>query len=255
MNQKDIIIIILKRLRLFYFEPSIFKIANFWKYNLEFVDDQTPTQRDSYRGYNLTALTMFTKLSRALLTTKRKNKNSITFIIRFFQILRIVCSNQINVFSLKKLLIIQYNNANDFSCLNMPLSPYEKKSFVFRINANQLLINQKDTGYLGIGIAILKVIKPQKFFFGQLNQTGHGVFMVLNNRVVYNNSYLEHNRISIKIELKEGKKYQLTFDPLKKIIQFADPYSMPIEIDETLDYHVFVHIGNKDGKIELLNEF
>ena len=42
--------------------------------------------------------------------------------------------------------------------------------------------------------------------------------MVLNNRVVYNNSYLEHNRISIKIELKEGKKYQLTFDPLKKII-------------------------------------
>ena len=30
---------------------------------------------------------------------------------------------------------------------------------------------------------------------------------------------------------------------------------MPIDIDETIDYHVFVHIGNKDGEIELLNEF
>lgn len=29
---------------------------------------------------------------------------------------------------------------------------------------------------------------------------------------------------------------------------------MPMLIDETLDYHVFVHIGDKDGEIELLNE-
>ncbi|KAM3142855.1 hypothetical protein pb186bvf_004918 [Paramecium bursaria] len=214
------------------------EIANLWKYNLGFVDAETPTQRDSYRGQNQQPEQYLQDYQEPYQKPKEKIKIPLQLQLDSFQIFRIVLL-QLNKMYFSQMQTVD-NNANDVACLNMPLSPYEKKSFVFQIN--------KGTGYLGIGIAILKVIKPQKFFFGQLNQTGHGVFMVLNNRVVYNNSYLEHNRISIKMELKEGKKYQLTFDPLNRNRkQFnlqplndyqADPYSMPIDIDETIDYHM-----------------
>ena len=38
--------------------------------------------------------------------------------------------------------------------------------------------------------------EANNFMFGPLDEVGHGVFMVLNNGLVYNNSYPEYNRIT-----------------------------------------------------------
>ena len=52
--------------------------------------------------------------------------------------------------------------------------------------------------------------------FGPLDEVGHGVFMVLNNGLVYNNSHPKYNRITGYIEITKGQKYRLTFDPQNK---------------------------------------
>ena len=52
--------------------------------------------------------------------------------------------------------------------------------------------------------------------FGPLDDLGHGIFMVLNNGLVYNNSDSKYNKATGAIELREGQKYRLTFDPSNK---------------------------------------
>ena len=37
--------------------------------------------------------------------------------------------------------------------------------------------------------------------FGLLEEVGHGIYMVLNNGLVYNNSYPKYNRITGYVEL------------------------------------------------------
>ena len=42
---------------------------------------------------------------------------------------------------------------------------------------------------------------------------GHGVFMVLNNGLVYNNGDVKYNSVMGNLEFREGLKFRLTFDP------------------------------------------
>ena len=51
-------------------------------------------------------------------------------------------------------------------------------------------------GYIGIGISIFWSVEANNFMFGPLDEVGHGVFMVLNNGLVYNNNYPKYNRIT-----------------------------------------------------------
>ena len=58
--------------------------------------------------------------------------------------------------------------------------------------------------------------------FGPLDKLGHGVFMVLNNGLVYNNGDVKYNSVCVKenLEKREGFKYRLTFDPCRGEIIF-----------------------------------
>ena len=49
--------------------------------------------------------------------------------------------------------------------------------------------------------------------FGPLDNLGHGVFMVLNNGLVYNNGDAKYNGVKENFEFREGFKYRLTFEP------------------------------------------
>ena len=67
-----------------------------------------------------------------------------------------------------------------------------------------IIISQRLKGFIGIGISIFWSVEANNFMFGQLDEVGHGVFMVLNNGLVYNNNYPKYNMITGQIEFQEG---------------------------------------------------
>lgn len=74
--------------------------------------------------------------------------------------------------------------------------------------------------------------------------------MVLNNKIIYNTDIPEKNKILGPVELREGKKYRLTFDPTYYEKEFklqelpnGPQLSMPMLLNFELQYNVFVYMG------------